>query len=58
MFCLLGMRGVVVKDDRSGHGFDEEFGCKIAAGSNGEKGIEKWYLVMSVGVSPFNGEFQ
>ena len=58
MFCLLGMRRVVVKDDRSGHGFDKEFGCKIAAGSNGKKGIEKGYLVKRVGVSPFNGEFQ
>ena len=58
MFCLLGVRRFVVKDDRSGHGLDVEFGSKNAAGSNGEKGIEKGYLVARVGVSSFDSKFQ
>ena len=58
MFCLFGMRRFVVKDDWSGHGLDVELGCKNTAWSNSEKGIEKGYLVVRVGVSSFDGNFQ
>ena len=58
MFCLLWMRRFVVENYWSGHWLDVEFGCKNATGSNCEKGIEKGYLVLRVGVGSFDGEFQ